>query len=102
MNQPAPKVFDSETPLPDAGLAAKAKNLLGFEARYARVNNQLRLLLSIGELATWNKKFHGGKLLLCELVADQYPLVIFYGDVGTGKTATAEFIANRIVSDAHV
>ncbi|MEE3591206.1 AAA family ATPase, partial [Pseudomonas aeruginosa] len=39
-------------------------------------------------------------LPICNLVADQYPLVIFHGDVGTGKTATAECIANRIVSDS--
>ena len=102
MNQPAPKVFDSETPLPDPGLAARAKNLLGFEERYTRISNQLQLLLSLGELAAWNKKHHGGKLLLVNLVADQYPLVIFHGDVGTGKTATAECLANRLVTDAHV
>lgn len=102
MNQSAPKVFDSETPLPDQALAAKAKHLLGFEARYTRVSNQLRLLLSLSELGDWNKKHHGGKLLLVDFVADQYPLVIFHGDVGTGKTATAECLANRLVTDARV
>ncbi len=102
MNQPAPKVFDSETALPDAGLTAKAKMLLGFEARYTRVHNQLRLLLNLSELAAWNRKHYGGKLLLCDLVAEQYPLVIFHGDVGTGKTATAECLANRLVADARV
>jgi AAA+ superfamily predicted ATPase len=83
VNQPAPKVFDSETPLPDAALTAKA-------------------LLNLGELAAWNRKHHGGKLLLCDLVAEQYPLVIFHGDVGTGKTATAECLANRLVAEARV
>jgi AAA+ superfamily predicted ATPase len=102
VNQPAPKVFDSETPLPDAALTAKAKTLLGFDARYKRVHNQLRLLLNLGELAAWNRKHHGGKLLLCDLVAEQYPLVIFHGDVGTGKTATAECLANRLVAEARV
>jgi SpoVK/Ycf46/Vps4 family AAA+-type ATPase len=34
-------------------------------------------------------------------VAEQYPLVIFHGDVGTGKTATAECIANRLVDEVH-
>src|SRR4051794_23600915 len=100
MNQPAPKVFDSETPLPDPALTSKAKTLLGFEERYKRVHNQLRLLLSLEEIGAWNKKHHGGKLLLSELVADQYPLAIFHGDVGTGKTANAECLANRIVAEA--
>jgi hypothetical protein len=39
-------------------------------------------------------------LLLSELVAEQYPLAIFHGDVGTGKTANAECLANRIVAEA--
>ncbi len=102
MNQPAPKVFDSEIPLPDAALTSKAKTLLGFDARYTRVHNQLRLLLNLGELAAWNRKHHVGKLLLAELVAEQYPLVIFHGDVGTGKTATAECLANRLVAESRV
>lgn len=94
------KIFDSETVLPDGGLTAKARTLLGFEARYARVRDQLRLLLNIGELGAWNKKHHKGQLALVDLVAEQYPLVIFHGDVGTGKTATAECIANRMVAEA--
>jgi SpoVK/Ycf46/Vps4 family AAA+-type ATPase len=98
MNQT--KIFDSENVLPDDGLTAKARTLLGFEARYARVRDQLRLLLNIGELGVWNRKHHGGKLALVDLVAEQYPLVIFHGDIGTGKTATAECIANRIVVEA--
>lgn len=93
-------IFDSQTPLPDDSLTVKARNLLGFDARYARVRDQLRLLLSGSELGAWNKKHHGGKLALVDLVAEQYPLAIFYGDVGTGKTATAECVANRLVAEA--
>jgi len=94
------KIFDSETVLPDDRLTEKQKTLLGFDARYGRVRDQLRLLLHIGELGAWSRKFHGGKLAICDLVAEQYPLVIFHGDVGTGKTATAECIANRLIAAA--
>lgn len=93
-------IFDSETPLPDDGLARRERMLLGFDARYARVHDQLRLLLNAGQLASWNTQHHAGKLALCELVAEQYPLVIFHGDVGTGKTVMAECIANRLVAEA--
>jgi SpoVK/Ycf46/Vps4 family AAA+-type ATPase len=102
MSQPTPKAFDIEIVLPDAGLAAKEKTLLGFNGRYKRVRDQLRLLLNLSELGAWNKKHHSGKLAICDLVAEQYPLVIFYGDVGTGKTATAECLANRLISEAQV
>lgn len=92
-------IFDSETPLPDETVAWREKTLLGFDARYARVHDQLRLLLNVGQLASWNRQHHGGRLALCALVAEQYPLVIFHGDVGTGKTAMAECTANRLVAE---
>lgn len=95
-----PSIFDSETPLPSEALAKREKNLLGFEARFSRVHDQLRLLLNVGGLADWNRKHHAGKLVICDLVAEQYPLVIFHGDVGTGKTAMAECIANRLVAES--
>ena len=97
MNQA--NIFDSETPLPSDSLARREKTLLGFDSRYARVHDQLRLLLNVGALSDWNRKNHGGKLAICDLITEQYPLVIFHGDVGTGKTAMAECIANRLVAE---
>lgn len=92
--------FESEVALPDDKLLAQEATLLGFTARYDKVHDQLRLLLHSGELAAWNKKHHKGRLKLVDLVAQQYPLVIFHGDVGTGKTVMAECIANRLVAEA--
>ncbi|GJL85326.1 MAG: hypothetical protein DHS20C02_11010 [Micavibrio sp.] len=94
-----PSIFDTEIVLPDSHLSKKQSTLLGFDARYIQVQDQLRLLLNIGELSAWNSKHHKGRLALCDLVTEQYPLIIFYGDVGTGKTATAECMANRIIAD---
>jgi SpoVK/Ycf46/Vps4 family AAA+-type ATPase len=97
----AHSIFDYEKPLPDATLAARTKGLLGFEDRYRRVHDQLQLLLRADELPTWSKKYHGGATIpICARILEQYPLVIFHGDVGTGKTTTAECIANRIVTEA--
>lgn len=92
--------FDLELVLPDKALSIREPTLLGFEARYQRVRRQLRLLLEADKLAAWNKKHHGGRLAIATLSADQYPLVVFHGDVGTGKTVTAECIANRLVKEA--
>ncbi|MGD9968664.1 MAG: AAA family ATPase [Hyphomonadaceae bacterium] len=94
------KVFDLELALPDDGLTARERALMGFDARYSRVHDQLRLLLNAADLSAWNRKHHGGALALCGFAADQYALAIFHGDVGTGKTATAECIANRLVRDS--
>ncbi|MCX8980855.1 ATP-binding protein [Citrobacter portucalensis] len=93
-------VFESVIDLPQRELTERENVLLGFEHRYQKVHNQLSLLLNQGQLLEWSKKHHRGVLPVCRLVADQYPLVIFHGDVGTGKTATAECIANRIVRES--
>lgn len=92
--------FDSKTILADLTLTTRESSLLGFENRYARINEQLRLLLNLSDLASWSKQFHKTKLPLCDLVSEQYPLVIFHGDVGTGKTATAECVANRLARES--
>ena len=93
-------IFDHEIVLPDTALTETEKTLLGFDARYSRVRNQLQLLLSADQIESWNRKHHGGRLALCDLIRDQYPLAIFHGDVGTGKTVTAECIANRLVAES--
>ena len=94
-------IFDSEVPLPDPELTHKAKTLLGFDVRYERVRDQLRLLLDIDQIEPWNRQYHDGCLAICDLIKEQHPLVVFHGDVGTGKTATAECIANRLVTESH-
>ncbi|KPG95935.1 ATPase [Pseudomonas sp. RIT-PI-q] len=93
-------VFDAAIDLPQRQLTEREQVLLGFEGRYERIHNQLRLLLNQGQLSEWSNTHHNTVLPICNLVGDQYPLVIFHGDVGTGKTATAECIANRIVRES--
>ncbi|WP_022673617.1 AAA family ATPase [Novosphingopyxis baekryungensis] len=93
-------IFDAETLAPDPGLTERETTLLGFNLRYERVSDQLNLLLNKGEVDSWSRGKHGGVLPIAKLVADQYPLVVFHGDVGTGKTAIAECIANRLLKES--
>jgi len=93
-------VFENETLLPSADLTQKTRTLLGFDERYERIRDQLELLLKADQLEAWNKKHHRGSLEVASLVADQYPLVVFHGDVGTGKTVMAECLANRLVLES--
>lgn len=95
-------VFELKTSLPTTQLDAQAQKLLGFEARYVRVMKRLQLILQANELERWSKTHHKKQLAVVGLLNDQYPLAIFHGDVGTGKTATAEAIANRLARDAKI
>ena len=95
-----PSVFASKTVLPDAALTKRSLTLLGFTDRYTRVRDRLRLIFRLSELPKWSKKHHRDVIPLCDFIADQYPLIIFHGDVGTGKSVTAEGVANNIVAEA--
>ena len=95
-------VFEVKTNLPTTQLDILAQKLLGFEGRYQRVQKRLQLILQSNELERWSQKHHKKKLAVIELLNDQYPLAIFHGDVGTGKTANAEAIANRLARDAKI
>lgn len=91
--------FELTLPLPDPEINRRTETLVGFEARYARLAKDIRLMLDPEALARWSKKHHGRELHLCSLLGDRYPLIVFHGDVGTGKTATAEGFASRMAAE---
>jgi len=93
-------LFELELDLPNEKIAADTKRLVGFENRYQRLHRDLRLLADPQELADWSKKFHHKQLPICAAVSERYPLVIFAGDVGTGKTATAEGACDRLARES--
>ena len=86
--------------MPNNAIAAASGRLIGFENRYQRLHRDLRLLADPEELRAWSKKHHHKELPVCTVVVDRYPLVIFAGDVGTGKTATAEGVCDRLAREA--
>lgn len=92
-------LFELELELPDRRLGERATRLIGFGTRYARMRGALRLLMDRNGLEAWSKRHYGKRVPLVEVVVDQYPVVVFHGDVGTGKTATAEASANRLAEE---
>lgn len=92
-------IFEKELSLPDADLSRYSSRLIGFEHRYADLEKWLRLLMDQEGLEAWSKKHYGEVLPFISSLADRYPLIVFFGDVGTGKTAMAEAISNRIAKD---
>jgi AAA+ superfamily predicted ATPase len=88
--------FESRRELPDAELGAKSTRLIGFKRRFERLSGQIRLLTDVDGVKQWAASHHGGGDGLIAALGDRYPLVIFHGDVGTGKTATAEAAADAL------
>jgi SpoVK/Ycf46/Vps4 family AAA+-type ATPase len=90
------ELFEMNLPLPDADFQSLAKTLIGFDARFDRVGRSLQMLLDPGSVEKWAKKFHEPDLVVIELLAQRYPLVLLEGDVGTGKTQFAECASDRL------
>ncbi|MFZ5480470.1 MAG: AAA family ATPase [Myxococcota bacterium] len=91
--------FEFVRELPDPALRARAEALVGFDARYRAVAGNLRLLLERNEVRAWSVRHHGRALAVCETIAERHPLVLFEGDVGTGKTVTAECVADQMTRE---
>jgi AAA+ superfamily predicted ATPase len=90
-------IFDNTVELPNSQLEERALNLIGFDNRFNRIFNNLKLLLDQEGIKKWSEEKHGVVLPAIKGLFDRHPLVIMEGDAGTGKTASAECIANRVV-----
>jgi AAA+ superfamily predicted ATPase len=88
--------FELKRELPNGDLASLASRLIGFDRRFARIGQQMRLLADAAGVQRWASRHHGADQKLTAVLGDRYPLGIFHGDVGTGKTATAEAAANAL------
>jgi AAA+ superfamily predicted ATPase len=91
-------IFDNTLELPNSQLEEKSSSLIGFDDRFNRIYNNLKLLIDQDGIRKWSVEKHGRVLPAIENLLDRYPLIIMEGDAGTGKTASAECIANRAVS----
>lgn len=92
-------LFELEVALPDARLKLQAERLVGFKSRYQRMHQVLKLLVDKEGLETWSKRHYHDRIPLLDSLLDRYPLVVFHGDVGTGKTATAEAATNALAKE---
>src|SRR5438128_10871897 len=90
------QLFEAELSLPDNRLAEQAKRLIGFSRRFDRMRQDLRLLMDYEGLRKWSEKHYRRQLPLLDTLKDRYPFVIFHGDVGNGKTATAEALCSSL------
>lgn len=88
--------FDLDLELPNQELTKQSGGLIGFDAKYLRIYSHLRMMLSPNDLEKWAVHFHGEHSLLHDVVSQRHPIFVFSGDVGTGKTVTAQCIVNRL------
>ena len=91
--------FDTQRELPSRELENIAETLVGFERHYEALKNHLMVVLMSDRVDEWSKKYHKQIIPLCKVIQQRYPLFLFSGDVGTGKTVTAECAADRLTRE---
>lgn len=89
--------FASVRSYPDPTARAVYEGLVGLDDHKAALLDELELLLYPDRARAWAKRHHGGRLRVLDTLAQRVPLVVFHGDVGTGKTALAESVGDALV-----
>lgn len=92
-------IFDNTIELPNSEVLKRTNELIGFQAKFDRIYSNLKLLLDQDGLIEWSKKFHNSELPIINQLKDKYPLIILAGDAGTGKTVSAESIADKMTRE---
>jgi SpoVK/Ycf46/Vps4 family AAA+-type ATPase len=92
-------IFDNIIELPCAEVKKQTESLVGFETKFNRIYNNLKLLLDQNSLSQWSIKKHKVELPLIKQLKEKYPLIILSGDAGTGKTISAAAIADKMTRE---
>jgi AAA+ superfamily predicted ATPase len=89
--------FEMERQYPSKEAQDWYERLVGLDEHKQRLLIELEILLYPERIEAWSRKHHGESVLkLCELQRNRVPLILFEGDVGTGKTALAETIGDAL------
>jgi AAA+ superfamily predicted ATPase len=89
--------FEAERTFPNDDAHIWYESLKGLEDHKAKLLLELEMLLYPERLEEWSKRHHKGAVLrLCERTRNCVPLILFEGDIGTGKTALAETVGDAL------
>lgn len=90
------KLFENVVEFPDPDYDDRYQRLVGLDEVKERLEKEAESHLRPDLFSEWSKKHHGCRLPVLDLLDRRPPLVIFAGDVGTGKTELATTFGNRL------
>lgn len=90
------ELFGQVLEYPDPVAAKRLSALVGIEDIIGQVIDEAVLLLDPEIVRRWSEKHHGCLLRAADEVTKRTPLLVFTGDVGTGKTELAETFGDAV------
>ena len=90
------ELFERRLIYPDPDIQERLSRLVGLEDYKDRIAKILSILLNPNDLNEWVKKFHPKTGTDIAKTLRRSPLLVFAGDVGSGKTELAETIGDAV------
>ena len=98
----SPDLFDEIIEMPNSDAGEQFQNLVGLDHIKAVLLKEARLLLVPELLEQWSSEKHGVVLPCVERFQRRPPLIVFSGDVGTGKTTLADSLGDPIARNGDI
>ena len=92
----SPDLFDCVLEMPDEDAARQFEALVGLDRLKDTVLKEARLVVNPRLLEDWSEEKHGGVLPCVAQFRLRSPLMVFHGDVGTGKTTLADSLGDPV------
>lgn len=96
------ELFDQPQSFPNGNAERRYTALVGLEQAKEIAVREALALLAPQSVSEWSIKHHKTVLRAAALLADRTPLLVFAGDIGTGKTALAETFGDEVARRAGI
>lgn len=95
-------IFDEVIELPDPEADKQFQQLVGLDHVKELLLKEGRLLLNPELLEEWSEQYHGAKIPAITRFQERPPLILFSGDVGTGKTTLANSFGSAVARSENI
>ena len=95
-NPAAADILSPTFSFPDDEAAKRLSQLVGLQTHIESLCRDLRIIFDPGLVKAWSEKHYDIVLPAVSLLQDAVPLIVFEGDIGTGKTALADVSGQRV------